>query len=252
MSPRVQEKELILPALFVMSTNRGGAVTTSQLILSLTDILKPTGKDLDILSGRSDNYFSQKVRNLKSHHSLSKNGYAIETDNGFQITSLGRKFIRDNTPFMRYLLTAPFRTEDILDACSQPLVLPGRKLIPYDEVVSEGGSVIRMTQSRKRSSRLRDAAIEHFTNNGVLACECCGFVFSKHYPTSFRSDCIEIHHIRPIFQYQGISEQDTIDNALKNLMPVCPNCHRVIHKNNIRYDGIKSFSKQVQAFRSVI
>ncbi len=68
---RITEKELIIPALSIMNKTEGGTVSTTDLINQLTEDLKPTGEDLDILENRSDTKFSQKVRNLKSHNSFT-------------------------------------------------------------------------------------------------------------------------------------------------------------------------------------
>ena len=42
------------------------------LIKKMEKAMKPTGKDATILAGRGDTYFSQKVRNLKSHRDNNK------------------------------------------------------------------------------------------------------------------------------------------------------------------------------------
>ena len=70
------EPELILPALVLLVQNPAG-LTTSDLIRDLTLILKPDGPDMEILAGRQDRYFSQKVRNLVSHRTLE--GPGLET-----------------------------------------------------------------------------------------------------------------------------------------------------------------------------
>lgn len=44
-----------------------GEVSMSELIEILTERMKPTGHDIEIISNRNDSYFSQKVRNLRSH-----------------------------------------------------------------------------------------------------------------------------------------------------------------------------------------
>lgn len=63
------EENLIIPALFELYLNPDG-MTTSMLISSLTENLKPEGIDAEILFGRNDSRFSQKVRNLISHKRL--------------------------------------------------------------------------------------------------------------------------------------------------------------------------------------
>ena len=64
------EEELILPALFELYWAKDHKMTTSELINRLTNILEPTGTDAEMLFGRKDTRFSQKVRNLISHKSL--------------------------------------------------------------------------------------------------------------------------------------------------------------------------------------
>lgn len=63
------ESELIDPALYEINKYEQG-ITTGQLIKLLINIMNPTGKDAEIIPGRKDTYFSQKVRNLISHKSI--------------------------------------------------------------------------------------------------------------------------------------------------------------------------------------
>jgi len=90
------ERELILPALALLDQSAEG-LTTSDLIRELTVILKPDGHDDEILAGRNDMYFSQKVRNLVSHRTLV--GPGLETyDAALQhhaITPAGRRHLRE-------------------------------------------------------------------------------------------------------------------------------------------------------------
>ncbi|EAI4447359.1 hypothetical protein YZ38_01245 [Campylobacter lari] len=62
------EMEIGNEAVKVVANNPG--IRTSELIIKLIDIMKPSGEDLEILEGRQDTKFSQKVRNLVSHNSL--------------------------------------------------------------------------------------------------------------------------------------------------------------------------------------
>jgi hypothetical protein len=93
---RYSERELLLPALVLLDLNQAG-LTTSDLIRELTVILKPDGPDGEILAGRNDTYFSQKVRNLVSHRTLE--GPGLETyDPARQhhsITPVGRRYIAE-------------------------------------------------------------------------------------------------------------------------------------------------------------
>ena len=69
------ESQLIVPVLILLYNSKSG-LRTSDFVNTLTQKLKPKGHDAQIIPGRTDTYFSQKVRNLKSHDTLSNKGLA--------------------------------------------------------------------------------------------------------------------------------------------------------------------------------
>jgi metallophosphoesterase superfamily enzyme len=99
MSVRVKERDLIIPALRAAAASPTGELTTTQLIAILTDEFAPDGQDAEIIDGRHDSYFSQKVRNLVSHRttttSMFTKGYALYHDHNesISITELGKTFL---------------------------------------------------------------------------------------------------------------------------------------------------------------
>lgn len=58
-------------------------------------------------------------------------------------------------------------------------------------------------------------------------CEICKMSFAETYGT-FAKDFIHVHHITPLHQ---ISESYEV-NTETDLMPVCPNCHAMLHRND--------------------
>lgn len=62
---RYTEREISIEA--VKAVQEYGELSMSKLITILTDRMDPTGHDADIIANRNDTYFSQKVRNLRSH-----------------------------------------------------------------------------------------------------------------------------------------------------------------------------------------
>lgn len=241
----ITESELVLPSLYLMLLN-GGRIDTSELIKLLTSLMKPVGQDVEILENRKDTHFSQKVRNLKSHKTLLKNGFATHSQDGFIITQTGEEFVKKNQVAIRYLFDSSFEYDDIRFSLGKIFKAKRTIIIPYSEIVTEGSRVSTSTKSYQRSKKLRDAAVEHFSHNGIIECDCCGFEFRNFYGDLYGQSCIEIHHLKPIFQYSGMSVQQTVQDALENLIPVCPNCHRVIHKNNITAPLIPSFKREIR------
>lgn len=243
---RINESQLVLPALYLMTKSDNGITSTSELITKLTSIMHPTGKDAEIIEGRSDSYFSQKVRNLKSHGTLLKKNFAENYQDGFKITSLGAKYVETHKDAIEYLLNDEFNYGDVITAIEEISNRGKSRPIPYEEIVSEGKMVIKNIQLKERSSKLRNIAIDHFTKNNMIYCECCGFNFPNYYGNKYGRDCIEIHHIKPIFQYEDDDQVQFVEKALKNLLPVCPNCHRVIHKNNIGSKSLNDFINTIK------
>jgi hypothetical protein len=103
MAGQIRERDLIIPALRAAASSSGGEITTTKLIEVLTDEFEPDGHDAEIMFGRNDSYFSQKVRNLVSHRgagtSMFTHGYATyqEEAESIRITDQGRQFL-DSVP----------------------------------------------------------------------------------------------------------------------------------------------------------
>ena len=245
MEKRISESELVLPSLYLMCLNKG-RISTTELIERLTHLMKPQGKDAEILENRKDTYFSQKVRNLKSHDTLERDGFATYDDGEFVITNRGLELVKQNEESIKYLFSTDFEYVDIRSHMGDLYEKRGQIIIPYSEVITEGEETFVVTKSLQRSKRLRNAAISHFTHDGVISCDCCGFVFESFYGKKYGVSCIEIHHIKPIFEYEGQGVEQTIENAIENLLPVCPNCHRVIHRYHITKMQLPDFKKQIQ------
>ncbi len=104
MAYRITERELILPSLYLMDKQPNGRISTSLLIELLTKMMHPIGPDANILDDRQDTYFSQKVRNLKSHDTLSKMGVATNVYGGFMITPYGKMYLKQNLYQIKHLL----------------------------------------------------------------------------------------------------------------------------------------------------
>lgn len=245
---RITESQLVLPALYLMLQSQDGYISTSELIGKLTNIMRPTGLDAQILEGRNDTYFSQKVRNLKSHDTLTRQNFATNQNAGFKITRLGQEYVEAHQDALNYLLNDNFDYEDIKSVVER-ISSSKKPALPLEEVISEGRIITRSVNVRERSFQLRSIAIRHFTHDNIINCDCCGFSFPQFYGSNFGRNCIEIHHIKPIFQYDGETFEQVIQQALNNLLPVCPNCHRVIHKCHINRDRLKIFKAEIMRQR---
>jgi len=101
---RITERELILPTLFVMKAKDNGEITTSDLIKDLEELIEIDEEDKGIIQGRNDSYFTQKVRNLKSHNTLVKKDFATYTNGKFKITTQGENYLSENQETLKLIV----------------------------------------------------------------------------------------------------------------------------------------------------
>lgn len=232
---RIEEKTLILPTLYIIK--RDGPVSTTDLITELTAVFNPTGEDAAILAGRKDTKFSQKVRNLKSHR--DNNRMDVYTDinvaGKYTLTAEGERYLDENIEQIEYLFSNKFPSSEVADVVSavEKTIGKKRKLYVYSEedMISEGKAISKETIVKKRSKKLRDAAIEHYRQtDGKLYCAVCDFCFETMYG-EIGKDYIEIHHENPVYQYSDDGFEAYIPEAVEKVKPLCANCHRMIHRN---------------------
>lgn len=255
---RITERDLILPTLYFLEKEPSG-MTTAQLIPRLVDLLKPAGKDAEILSGRNDTYFTQKARNLMgSHKTLINLGYVepvnIGRQNFFTITNAGKSFLHSNLEVLEYLVSGDFNYDDIQSSLSSIMNAEDNKqqnIYVYDEniIIEEGFKRAKNALVYERSQKLRDAAMDYYTEHGHIKCAICSFDFYTQYGERGRG-YIEIHHQKPIFQYEEQDMTKSITNALQNVVPVCSNCHRMIHREKNAPMPVENLKQIVQVIRA--
>lgn len=83
------------------------------------------------------------------------------------------------------------------------------------------GSVAQILVNRyERDPKARAACIAHYGTS----CSICGFDFVQAYGESTRG-LIHVHHVIPLHEVGA----DYCINPIRDLRPVCPNCHAVLH-----------------------
>ena len=102
----------------------------------------------------------------------------------------------------------------------------GYEVLEDDEIYYEGSVTTVKVNKYERNQEARRKCIE------IHGCQCkiCGFDFEKTYGEAGKG-LIHVHHIVPI---SSIKEEYQIDYE-KDLIPVCPNCHSMIHRKKEAY-----------------
>lgn len=98
--------------------------------------------------------------------------------------------------------------------------------------VKEGAKKQIIVNAYERNPVAKRECLKYYKikNDGVLKCEICGFSFAQKYGMQFKEK-IHVHHI---IEISSIGEEYEI-NPIKDLIPVCPNCHMIIHSRKPAY-----------------
>ena len=219
------ENDLIIPTLNYLSLQRERGLKTSELIYLLSKDLEISGRDAEILHGRRDTYFSQKVRNLVSHRTLERKGLAtyekIGKDGLHKITDKGERYLVENINNFAFIINNNFNEKQRKQALDKDFL---------DLIIEEGFVQIGQVKAKARSRMLVAIAKKHYLFNGKISCVACNFNFHDFYGEIGRG-YIEIHHLKPIYAYESKLKQ-SIQDALKNVVPLCSNCHSIVHRKN--------------------
>jgi 5-methylcytosine-specific restriction enzyme A len=103
--------------------------------------------------------------------------------------------------------------------------------------ITEGKTVYKYSRYYERNPNARKLAIQ------IHGCKCniCGFDFEKVYG-KLGKGFIEVHHLKPLYENNRV----VITNPSTDLIPVCSNCHSMIHRNReqlITINELKSMLK---------
>ncbi|MBQ6944799.1 MAG: HNH endonuclease [Ruminococcus sp.] len=107
------------------------------------------------------------------------------------------------------------------------------------QTLVEGAKKRITINAYERNPKAKAICISHYRvkNKGRIKCEICDFDFGTVYGEAF-SDKIVVHHIKEI---SSIGKDYEVD-PIKDLLPVCPNCHLIAHSKTPAYtpDEIRS------------
>ncbi len=149
------------------------------------------------------------------------------------MTNKWKIYLNKNQHLIDYVISNDFSWIDMEKCFTDLYKNHSKKVELFDEniVIYEGLEKIKMSKIYERSKLLRNKAIDSFKEkDGSIFCKCCSFNFDLFYWASAAKNYIEIHHKIPIYQYGWGDIQKTLKKALDNLVPLCANCHRMVHR----------------------
>lgn len=93
-----------------------------------------------------------------------------------------------------------------------------------DLIDSEEGALYRITTNRYERSRINRSRCLSFYG---FSCQGCGLVLEEKYGPIGQGS-IHVHHKIPVSQMGG----SIVVNPISDLVPLCPNCHLIVHKKD--------------------
>ncbi len=100
---------------------------------------------------------------------------------------------------------------------------------PDEEIEFHEGSEYEIRGIRyERDQKARTQCVEYYKslNRGICRCDICKMSFEEVYGEDIGKDFIEVHHLIPISERGG----DYKVNPITDLIPLCSNCHAMVHK----------------------
>jgi len=103
------------------------------------------------------------------------------------------------------------------------LLYPEEESVQTSDVKSEGSRISVIVNKYERNKEARELCIKHWK----AICAVCELEFNKIYG-KIGNGFIHVHHLKPI----SLIGKSYIIDPTKDLVPVCPNCHSMIHRKN--------------------
>jgi len=116
---------------------------------------------------------------------------------------------------------APHVSQDSLELPTLP-----EEIDTSHERLIEGAATTIAINAYERNPKARKRCVEHY---GAI-CRACDFTFQGKYG-SIGQGYIHVHHLLPM---SAVKEDYTVD-PIRDLVPICPNCHAVIHSRKPPY-----------------
>jgi len=110
----------------------------------------------------------------------------------------------------------------------------------FENEYPEGAEKRFIQSMRERNSRLRRNAKLRYG----ITCMVCGFSFDKCYGKTMGESYIEVHHTKPLAEAKKIQK-----TSIEDVIVICSNCHRVIHKRKGKLLDWKKLRKVTKKFK---
>lgn len=237
-----REEEIIALDYYYKIYHEGG--DASDLIEEASSLLRtmPNSKKAsDMLTYRNYNGVNMRMGNFMSLDPAYE-GLGL-TRVGKQTIAIWKEFERDRERLAREAeqLRKTYLIKGAQNAALDVDDYAASDLETKVEPLKEGNQKQVLSTRYERNPKNRAAAIKA---HGAI-CQVCGFNFEEVYG-SLGSGFIEVHHVKPLYSY----EKETEINPIEDLVCLCSNCHRMIHRKKGSVVAVEELQKMVERNKS--
>lgn len=126
-----------------------------------------------------------------------------------------------------FTISEMYSGKDIIERSNKDIIIDEEYENVENDNISEGKMITVKVNKYERSPKARKECLEHY---GYKCCV-CGFDFEEYYG-SIGKEIIEVHHKKALYEIK----ENYIVNPIKDLIPVCSNCHTIIHSRNPKFE----------------
>jgi len=184
----------------------------------------PEGYILNTGRGNNDTYFFLHKSNCS--HITQWDGF---DDKAYTMRDWIKIASNDVIEIVRYCTENKTKFTGNIKICSTCKPDYIEDLISYPDDIDESEDYVEGTKkpvlvnAYERNPKARKKCIEHYG----YRCHCCGIMLEEVYG-KIGKEYIHVHHLKSL---ADIGEEYKI-NPIEDLIPLCPNCHSMIHKGD--------------------
>ena len=186
-------------------------------------------------------FLSKNLKNMfKKFHIRANGHYVLSFSNDIILKYISNSISKEWTLFERKEIdkvTNPVLMKQKLDEIIPTFEKDLFEEYSNNEELHEGRVIELKLTKYERNRKARQKCLEHY---GYKCC-ICGFDFKEKYGDDFEG-IIQVHHIVPLSEIK----QDYVVDPIKDLIPVCPNCHIAIHSKKDGYYTIEEIKNNIK------
>lgn len=227
--PNIGKKYPYKKAVYYAFREAGGWM---RKLFSLEKTIKLNPQNIDEINNITFNY--EIKERLQGYINDRNNSFKFLDDCEYKFYILGKSLElpkavslpRQNNQAY-FTISEIYSGKDIVERSNEDISTDEENENVDNDNLSEGKIITVKVNKYERNPKARKECLEHY---GYRCC-ICGFDFEEYYG-SIGKEIIEVHHKKALHEIK----ETYVVNPISDLIPVCSNCHTIIHSRNPKFD----------------